>query len=410
MIQKLIAISGVGRFLSYKSAGDTEFRKYTVIFAENGRGKTTLCAILRSLQSSDPSLVLGRTALGGSGAPEIQLRLDNEIASFRKGSWNRAIPQLAIFDSIFVSENIYSGDAVALTHKRNLYKVILGKQGVAYATAIEELDARARAKGAELRDRLKVVRALVPEDQSLEAFLALEPDVDIEARILGRERALKAVLQAGQIRAREELSEVTFPKLPAELERLLAKTLDNVAEDAEEQIDRQVVAHGMGETGEEWLSEGLTYVHNNKCPFCGQGLDNAEVLVSAYRACFSSAYHDLKNEVAALREDVEESFGDRQIAKLEVLLRTNAANAEFWAKYCDLTAPHFEAPQDELFAPLRVLRGAILSLLTKKAAKPLDALQPDVALAAAQRGFQALAASFASYNQATRRRMQRFFS
>lgn len=49
MPRKIIAIKNVGRFLSYSASGNVELKRYNLIFAENGPGKTTLCAILRSL-------------------------------------------------------------------------------------------------------------------------------------------------------------------------------------------------------------------------------------------------------------------------------------------------------------------------------------------------------------------------
>ena len=68
MLRKIISIKNVGRFLNYSASGDIELKRYNLIFAENGRGKTTLCAVLRSLQSGDPTHVLGRTTLGTGNA------------------------------------------------------------------------------------------------------------------------------------------------------------------------------------------------------------------------------------------------------------------------------------------------------------------------------------------------------
>lgn len=54
-LKKVVSIQNVGRFHNAIVAGDVEFRKFTLIYGENGRGKTTLCAILRSLQSGKPA-------------------------------------------------------------------------------------------------------------------------------------------------------------------------------------------------------------------------------------------------------------------------------------------------------------------------------------------------------------------
>jgi ABC-type branched-subunit amino acid transport system ATPase component len=48
------------RFRNCAAIGDVSLRRYTLIFAENGRGKTTLCAILRSLFTNTPAFIIGR--------------------------------------------------------------------------------------------------------------------------------------------------------------------------------------------------------------------------------------------------------------------------------------------------------------------------------------------------------------
>ena len=55
MLEKVVRIDNIGRFRKCAANGDVLFRKLTLIYAENGRGKTTLCAILRSLQSGVPA-------------------------------------------------------------------------------------------------------------------------------------------------------------------------------------------------------------------------------------------------------------------------------------------------------------------------------------------------------------------
>lgn len=64
MLQKVISIKNIGRFRYSAARGDVTFRRYTLICAENGRGKTTLCAILRSLLTNSPAFIVGRKTLG----------------------------------------------------------------------------------------------------------------------------------------------------------------------------------------------------------------------------------------------------------------------------------------------------------------------------------------------------------
>ena len=74
-LKKFLSIQNVGRFHNASAAGDVEFRKFTLIYGENGRGKTTICAILRSLQSGDGGHIVGRQTLGTVAAAGVKVLL-----------------------------------------------------------------------------------------------------------------------------------------------------------------------------------------------------------------------------------------------------------------------------------------------------------------------------------------------
>lgn len=402
MLRKIVSIQNIGRFLNYSAADDVELKRYNLIFGENGRGKTTLCAVLRSLQSGDPAHVFGRTTLGTGDAPEIRMLLDGGTATFTDGSWSTTVPDLAIFDSTFVSENVYSGDAVSLDHKRKLYKIIIGKQGVDLARKIEDLDAASREKSAEIRERRAAVQAIVPHTLSVEDFLSLQEDSAIEAKIAATESELQAVKEADQIKNRAALSELALPEFPAGFETLLGKTIEGLAADAERLVAEQIKAHAMHGRGETWLSEGLGYVRDNACPFCGQNLDGAAALMAAYRAYFSEAYNALRTEIATFRQEVEDRFGDREIASIERLLDQNAASVEFWSRYCKIAAPDLDGGKGDVLEALRTFRQAVFSLLDQKATTPLEPVAPDPNFTAAKAAFRTMQAEIDSYNQAVR--------
>lgn len=49
----------------------------------------------------------GRTTLGVADPAEIKILLaDGSTATFASGAWNTTVPNLAIFDSTFVAENV----------------------------------------------------------------------------------------------------------------------------------------------------------------------------------------------------------------------------------------------------------------------------------------------------------------
>jgi len=344
--------------------------------------------------------VLGRSTLGTSGAPEIKILLDSAIASFSAGAWSETLANLAIFDSTFVCQNVYSGDAVDLEHRRNLYSVIVGKDGVDLARQIEELDDASRKKSTEIREKRDTIQALVPHGLTVETFLPLQEDSTIDAKIAEKERELDAVKRADQIKSHAALSELLLPTFPAEFAGLLGKTIEGVLKDVEERVTKQIDTHAMHERGEPWLSEGLGYIRNEACPFCGQSLDGV-ALIAAYNAYFSEAYKTLRTEIGALRGIIDTAFGDREIARIERTVEQNTAAIEFWSRYCTITAPAL-ADAHRLGDKLRTLRQEALVLLDRKAATPLERVPVDAFFGAAHDVLVAMQKDAATYNHTVR--------
>lgn len=69
MLRKIISVKNVGRFRNSAAAGNPELARHTLILGANGFGKTTLCAVLRSLQSGDPAHIQCRRTLGVADPP-----------------------------------------------------------------------------------------------------------------------------------------------------------------------------------------------------------------------------------------------------------------------------------------------------------------------------------------------------
>jgi hypothetical protein len=76
MLTKIASIRNVGRFLSSALPGNPSLAKHTFIFGGNGFGKTTLCAVLRSLGTGDPAYISGRKTLGVVADPEVEFLID----------------------------------------------------------------------------------------------------------------------------------------------------------------------------------------------------------------------------------------------------------------------------------------------------------------------------------------------
>lgn len=243
MLKKIIGIKNVGRFAECSTHGDVELRRQTYLFAENARGKSTLCAILRSLQSGDAAIIEGRKRLGQAAAPEVTIRLEARNATYRAGAWDAPYADLMVFDNAFVHENVFAGDFVDHGHKRNLHRLIIGRRGVALAQSVERLDGQIRDANRELGTRRNAVEALCPRGMQLPVFIGLPPIADLAQHITTQEQVVAAATQAAaratEIRAQATFRSIEVPSFPLgeeDLARLLATQIADVARGVESTV------------------------------------------------------------------------------------------------------------------------------------------------------------------------------
>jgi len=345
MIEKIISIKNIGRFQDCSSRGDVSFRKLTLLFAENGQGKTTLCAIFRSLQTGLSQYIFERKTLGTTDSASVRVRLANNTYAFATNGWSSIHPDIVVFDSVFIHNNVYAGDYVEHEHKKNLYRVVVGAQGVQLAQKVEDLDGEIRSVNTDINTKKSVVLDALPNGTTLENYLSWQPAEDVEAKIsqksseiVSRQHALD---KATEIQSKGLLSKIGLPALPIDFLDILSKQLADVIAGAEARVRRQIADHSMGNQGETWLSQGLGFVADNKCPFCGQGITTNE-LIAAYSSHFSTAYTQLKQEVANLSQQISVAVEEASLNTPRQTHSSNLTLAEFWRQFAEIAAPSFD--------------------------------------------------------------------
>jgi len=394
MIEKFVSIKSVGRFRDCKAAGDVGFRKVTLIYAGNGRGKTTLCAILRSLQSGQPEPIAERKTLGAKDAAYVQIRLDGSTVSFSNNAWTSTCPGIAIFDSVFVHENVYGGDYVESEHRKKLYRVIIGEQGVVLARRVDELDSEIRDANKQISEDKAILERQVPEGLVLEDFLRLRLGDDLDGKIRQKSKEIESLERAHEIAEKETLSRIPVPTFPDKLEILLTKSLPDISAEAEARV-KDHVAQCMDQRGESWLGQGLEYVRDDRCPFCGQGI-SANMLLADYRAYFKAGYKALTSEILEMERLVKTALQGEVILNIHKVIAGNQALADFWRQFVPIDFPgiSFEKTQTSL----NRIAASSHSLLGRKLATPFEPISPDADFASALSDFSDLTNAINSYN------------
>ena len=163
MIRYIKLLRNIGTFDSESSAASIDLKRLVLIHAENGRGKTTLAAVLRSLKTGDHLPIVERRRLGAQNPPHICFECEGSPSNvvFQNDAWNRLLQNLEIYDDVFVDENIYSGLDVDAQHRQNLHQLIIGEQGITLNRRLSCLVSRVNQHSTDLN---KKERAIPPQE------------------------------------------------------------------------------------------------------------------------------------------------------------------------------------------------------------------------------------------------------
>ena len=192
MIERIHLLRNFGQFDSVSPPPDTAFSPFTLLYAENGRGKTTIATLLHSLATGDASLVTERHRLGAQHSPHIVVGHGGAQITFQNGNWSQALPDIAIFDDAFVAANVCSGIEVQAAHRKNLHELILGAQGVALSNALQGQIDQVEVHNVALRGLSDAIPAAARGPYRVDAFCNLEQDPDIDTKIEDAQRRLAA--------------------------------------------------------------------------------------------------------------------------------------------------------------------------------------------------------------------------
>ncbi|MGH7075583.1 MAG: AAA family ATPase [Stellaceae bacterium] len=375
MLDRIRLLHNIGQFESVSTCANIALLRLILIYAENGRGKTTLSAILRSLGTGDPILIAERHRLGASNPPYVVVQpVSGNTIIFDNGAWTQTLPSVAVFDDVFVDENVYSGLSVDAEHRQNLHELILGSQGVVLSKAFQALVGKIEEHNRTLRQKADAMPASVRSGLSIEEFCALQPRPAIDEEIQAAKRTLAAARDQDTIRNAAAFGRLGLPNFDlAAIEGLLARSLGSLDMTAVARVQAHLAGIGLG--GERWIADGMRRVQSSAlpaCPFCAQDLSGSP-LVAHYRAYFSAAYEDLKRSIVKAIDDLDSAHGGAVPAAFERGVRVCAERRQFWSKFCDL--PDVSLDTAAIARAWHAARDAVRGLLTAKQAAPLEAME-----------------------------------
>ena len=372
MLDHFKYINNVGRFETVALKETLQLGFFTLVFSENGRGKTTLCAILRSLATGDAAPILERKRLSAKSAPHVVVTVDGSDVSFDGSAWKALGPRMLIFDDHFVDTNICSGLAVTASHRQSVHELVIGEQGILLNGQVQDLTAEIT----DLQNKLKECEKALPFNilggLTIDAFCGLALPDNLALKLESAKKSVAVLRDAQSIRDTPDFGPFALPVLPTTaVNQLLSTTLPDIEAAAVDAVNSHFLKL-KDQRAEHWVAEGMEIAKGaSSCPFCGQDMKQSS-LIAHYQAYFSEAYRTHKKAITDLRNSVKADFDGDKLARMQRGLQDVQARHVFWLKYAPL--PAFNIIGEDVAAAWTGARESLLEALDRKLAAPLEPL------------------------------------
>jgi wobble nucleotide-excising tRNase len=366
MLDRIEEIQGIG--LLHDAHGKPfKWQKATLLYADNGRGKSTLATILRSLGANDPSPILERKTIDGTLPPKVTLQFPSgHKVTFNGTNWSEARPEFLVFDADFVEKNVHSGGIVNTGHRKNLLQFALGEKAVAARLAEETATNEAR----KAVDKVESVIGKLSghhEGTSLAEFEKLINVADADEQIEDLEKRIVAARGGAFMLSRAVPATVPIPTADfGSVFEVLQTTIESVEDDAEA-IVRAHVAKLSKPGAEAWLSQGQAFEQGEECPYCAQSTSGLD-LIRAYRIHFNAAYSSLKAKVASLDKAISSLTLDAFVTDFALHVTNAASLANAWTD--QVTIPEIQFDADAAMGKLKEIRETLSVLVLAKKDNP----------------------------------------
>ena len=375
MLSKFEKIQNIGVFKNYTASGDVSLKKINLIYGENGTGKTTLSNIFRSLATNDPKYINVKSAQA-QGCIIIKKSDDTKKITFNKNSWNEKIPNIEIFDSTFIEENIHSGFYVTNNHKKKLANLILGENAINKNAELNQQKTVLEDKTKKLKekfDNLKLQNpCMVQIKNPFDFFIEVKGiPQDIDEQIKRQEETIKQLQLKDNILKYQLLNNITPISINTEnMRNTMQKTITGISTDVENRVKKHLEEfHNIDNA---WLERGIKSISDNitKCPFCNNDISHNK-LIETYTQFFNKNYTELKETIQRYKE-IPEQIEKKYSEKKQILNQ----NKEYWNKtWFHYTKEELSFPEFDKISEIKSLLNQLIEQKENALLERIDDVQ-----------------------------------
>ena len=316
------------KFCTYRDRQEAVLQKFTIVFGENGAGKSALCDVLKSVsqnqdfQNTPPTLA------------EIELKdgNNNHTHRYENRNWTNQVNKnsFLFFDVDFVNANVHTHGEISSNLQQGAHTQNAGKLIIELDERANNLKEAFKAKKDELEGLQNSSAAVLGQrftEKDKEFFVTYKntDDATQQEKLSWAQEELKkleenlATLQNldnkyAEMNRLSAINQVDFSNsLPTKstISELFNRQIkENAQDEADEKIKSHFAKHKKFiEYAKDQIPEDFA---EENCPLCMQPLANATKVIEYYRTAFDQTYENAKRQFLA---DIEAAKGALETIK-----------------------------------------------------------------------------------------------
>jgi wobble nucleotide-excising tRNase len=331
MLIRVDVIEGIGLLHDVESATDHEWKQTTLIYGENGRGKSTLASIFSAMADEEPVRIMHRKTVDGTLEPKVVLQFQNlgdteedyQEVIFENNKWSEYTNKFIVFDSYFIERNVYSGSSVDTSHRKNILQLALGESAVRARKDLDKANLAVKKASEKINTLLQNI-ALQHSGMTLERFEKLPLVTESDQAI--------AQLQE-QLREHQKLAPFLSRPLPGLVDfdktfEVFFHSINNSYTDTEKSIKNHLkILDYKG--AENWIYQGHQISPKAHCPYCAQSLINND-LIKAYQNYFRKNYGLCKSKATQVFQWCKSNTDSRVLDRIVQAVLNTQAQIDNW--------------------------------------------------------------------------------
>jgi wobble nucleotide-excising tRNase len=382
MINKVIHIKNVGKFTDYSvnttPTWNGEFKPITLIYGQNGIGKTTFTSILKSLKDNDALLYQLRT-FGTINSPEVSMKISNHSAPIRyaNAEWDENISEIEIFDIHFINDNVYTGFEILPQHKKNLFEIIIGQEGIRLKKEISDIKTAIKKKNVAIKTiEANIFKVISGFD--INTIVNFQNDTEVDKKIAEKTLEIETAKATEKIKSTAILKRISRIDFDIRFEKViefLHTSIDSISEEYLKMVSDHKNTLKLNNKSEQWIKDGYDNISENKCPFCLRFFDDTVEIINAYKQYFNEEYISLQEKTKLLQNKIKTLNPELILSNIEKENNHNIGYSEFWSNYIKKEITGFSVSNQN--ENIIVLTEKLKNLVDEKASNPIKEVKTD---------------------------------